>query len=218
MLRLRRTAVLYRGNAARKHHRKIVLGDKKRYMDIKTVKNAVEAVLFAVGEPVAASRIAEAVEAELESVISAIDEIRGEYDARLSGICLLQMEDRYQLATRPMYAEFVQKALDTRRNSPLSQAAMETLSIIAYNQPVSRSFIEQVRGVDSSSSVANLVSKGLIAEAGRLDLPGRPISFRTTDVFLRSFGMRSLSELPPTQDDSIEYMQQMEIEEDALRS
>lgn len=187
-------------------------------MDVKTVKNAVEAVLFAMGEPVSADKIAEAVDADVKSVVAALGEIKEEYDARLSGICLLQMEDRYQFATRPMYAEFVQKALDTRRNTPLSQAALETLAIIAYNQPVSRSFIEQVRGVDSSSSVANLVSKGLIMEAGRLDLPGRPVSFRTTDAFLRSFGMASLSELPPTQDDSIEYMQQTEIEleEDAV--
>ncbi len=180
-------------------------------MDKKTLKNAVEAVLFAMGEPVSAERISEALEEGLDAILAALEEIREEQDGRLSGICLLQLEDRYQFATRPMYAEFVQRALDTRRNTPLSQAAMETLAIIAYNQPVSRSFIEQVRGVDSSSSVSNLVSKGLIAEAGRLDLPGRPVSFKTTDVFLRSFGMNSLLDLPPTQEEQLEYMQQTEI-------
>ena len=87
--------------------------------------------------------------------------------------------------------------LENRRAAPLSQAAMETLTVIAYNQPVSRAFIEQVRGVDSSSSVASLLEKGLIEEAGRLDLPGRPVSFRTTDHFLRVFGLSSLDGLPP---------------------
>ena len=87
--------------------------------------------------------------------------------------------------------------LDTRRSVPLGPAAMETLTVIAYNQPVSRAFIEQVRGVDSSSSVSGLLEKGLIEEAGRLDLPGRPVAFRTTDVFLRCFGLSSLDDLPP---------------------
>ena len=167
-------------------------------MDEKNTVNAVEAVLFAMGEPVCADRIAEAVDEETETVLEAIDELIERYDERLSGICVLRFEDRFQLASRPMYAECVIRAADTRRNLPLSQAAMETLAVVAYNQPVSRAFIERVRGVDSSSSVANLVSKGLIAEAGRLDLPGRPLSFKTTDVFLRSFGLSNLSELPPT--------------------
>ena len=92
---------------------------------------------------------------------------------------------------------WVRRVLDTRKAVPLGPAAMETLTVIAYNQPVSRAFIEQVRGVDSSSSVASLLDKGLIEEAGRLDLPGRPVSFRTTDVFLRTFGLSSLAELPP---------------------
>ena len=96
--------------------------------------------------------------------------------------------------------------MDTRRNTPLSPAALEVLAIIAYNQPVSRSFIEQVRGVDSSSTVQTLVQKGLIEEAGRLDLPGRPVSFRTTDVFLRTFGIASLAELPPLHGDDYAEM------------
>ena len=173
-------------------------------MDEKTIKNAVEAVLFAAGEPISAIKIAEALDEGVDSVLAAVEGLSEDYDSRLSGICMLRIEDRYQLAARPAYEEFVISALNTRRNVPLSQAAMETLAVIAYNQPVSRSFIEQVRGVDSSSSVSNLLSKGLIAEAGRLDLPGRPISFRTTDAFLRSFGMRSLSDLPPVQEERSE--------------
>lgn len=107
-----------------------------------------------------------------------------------------RFEDSVQLCTRLGFEKQILKALDTRRNSTLSQAALEVLAIIAYNQPVSRSFIEQIRGVDSSSIVSSLLEKALIEDAGRLDLPGKPIGFRTTDVFLRCFGLSSLSELP----------------------
>ncbi len=165
-------------------------------MNTKLYRGAVEAVLFAVAEPITADRIAMAVGVDRALVLSLLDDIRSGLDESESGMCLLCYEDRYQLATRPVYSDFVTKALDTRRNAPLSQAALEVLALIAYNQPVSRSFIDGVRGVDSSSPVQSLLSKNLIAEAGRLDLPGRPISFKTTDVFLRCFGLRSLSELP----------------------
>ena len=110
---------------------------------------------------------------------------------------LLQLGGHWQLATKNEYGPWVRRALETRRAAPLSNAALETLTVIAYNQPVSRAFIEQVRGVDSSSSVSGLLEKGLIEEAGRLDLPGRPVSFRTTDHFLRVFGLSSLDDLPP---------------------
>ena len=114
-----------------------------------------------------------------------------------SGLCLLHLNTHWQLATKADFAECVRRVMDTRRSAPLGPAAMETLTVIAYNQPVSRAFIEQVRGVDSSSSVSSLLEKGLIEEAGRLDLPGRPVAFRTTDVFLRCFGLSSLDDLPP---------------------
>ena len=125
----------------------------------------------------------------------------GERPAR--GLQLLHLEDKWQLATKNTWAEPVKKILDTRRNTPLSQAALEVLAIIAYNQPVSRGFVEQVRGVDSSSTVAKLLEKGLIEEAGRLDLPGHPVSFATTDTFLRTFGLESLAQLPPLHDDEL---------------
>ncbi|MCL1830159.1 MAG: SMC-Scp complex subunit ScpB [Oscillospiraceae bacterium] len=182
-------------------------------MNDQQIKNIVEAVLFAMGEPISCEKIAESLEEQPELVEAAMLELMSDYDQRLAGICILQMENRYQLATRPTYVEFVRKALNTRRNTPLSTAAMETLAIIAYNQPVTRSFIEQVRGVDSSSSVSGLLDKGLVAEAGRLNLPGRPISFRTTDVFLRSFGMNSLEELPPARDQA-EQLSDMMVQED----
>lgn len=174
-------------------------------MEIKVLKATVEAILFAVGEPISVEKIAEAAGVEREAVRSVLKELASRYDNAESGICLLSFDDRYQLATRPAFSAPVTKALDNRRNTQLSNASLEVLAIIAYNQPVSRSFIEQVRGVDSSSSVSNLLNKGLIAESGRLDLPGRPVAFRTTDVFLRCFGLSSLSELPPIHSDELGY-------------
>lgn len=173
-------------------------------MDLKHYKGAVEAVLFAYGEPVSACRIANAIGIEEAVVIRLLNSLRDELEQDEHGLTLLQLEDRYQLSTKPKFGDYIKTAIDTRRNVPLSPAALEVLAIIAYNQPVSRSFIEQVRGVDSSSTVQTLVQKGLVEEAGRLDLPGKPISFKTTDVFLRTFGLSSLADLPPLHDESEE--------------
>lgn len=170
-------------------------------MDQKTCKSAVEALLFASGDPVTPEKLAEAIGAELPMVEKQLLLLRDEYDMQDRGVCLLRLEDRWQLASRPEYGNMVKKLMDNRRNVPLSPAALEVLAIIAYNQPVSRGFIEQVRGVDSSSTVSKMLDKGLIEEAGRLNLPGHPISFRTTDVFLRTFGLQSLEDLPPLHED-----------------
>ena len=129
-----------------------------------------------------------------------LQRLQQRYDEQESGLALLYFApDRWQMTTRPYYGELVKRILDTRRNAPLSPAALEVLAVIAYNQPVTRSFIEQVRGVDSSSVVASLEEKGLIEEAGRMELPGRPVAFRTTAAFLRCFGLSDLSELPELQ-------------------
>ncbi len=173
-------------------------------MELRQLKASVEAVLFASGDPVSAAHLAEVLETPEEDVLRALTLIADDCADEQRGIALLQMEDKWQLATKNELAGVVRRALDTRRNTPLSPAALEVLAIIAYNQPVSRSFIEQVRGVDSSSTVQTLLQKGLVEEAGRLDLPGRPISFRTTDVFLRTFGISSLAQLPPLHGD--DYM------------
>lgn len=186
-------------------------------MDLKECKGAIEAMLFAHAEPVSAARLAEALEIEPSTVERVLLALRDDYAAPDRGLCLLQLEDAWQLATKNQFAEPVKKILDTRRNTPLSQAALEVLAIIAYNQPVSRGFVEQVRGVDSSSTVAKLLEKGLIEEAGRLDLPGRPVSFRTTDVFLRTFGLESLAQLPPLHGDELpleQYAETGELPED----
>ena len=161
------------------------------------VLTAVEAMLFASGDPIGADKLAQAVQLPQLSVEAALEALRERYAREDSGLCLLHLNTRWQLATKTEWADCIRRLLDSRRAVPLGPAAMETLTVIAYNQPVSRAFIEQVRGVDSSSSVSGLLEKGLIEEAGRLDLPGRPVSFRTTDTFLRVFGLSSLADLPP---------------------
>lgn len=156
-----------------------------------------EAVLFASGEPVSRSRLAQALEITEAEVEKVCQTLQKEYEARKSGIMLVVLEDKYQLCSRPDYFAAVKKALDLRRNTPLSQAAFEVLAIIAYNQPVTKAFIEQVRGVDCSGVVASLCEKGLVTEKGRLELPGRPLVYGTTDDFLRCFSVTSLGDLPP---------------------
>ncbi len=166
-------------------------------MNIQWAKEALEAMLFAVGEPVSATQLAQAMELEPAEVSGLLADIKQEYEDAHHGFFLMQLADRWQFVTKNEYAEPVRNLLDTRRNMPLSNAALEVLAIVAYNQPVSRAFIDQVRGVDSASSVQTLVSRGLIEEAGRLDLPGHPVSFVTTDHFLRCFDMTGLDQLPP---------------------
>lgn len=166
---------------------------------------ALEAMLFANGEPVETERLADALRLSIPDTEELLRGLQRRYDEQESGFAILQFEpDRWQMTTRPYYGEVVKRILDTRRNAPLSPAALEVLAVIAYNQPVSRSFIEQVRGVDSSSTVTKLLEKGLIEEAGRLDLPGRPVAFQTTDTFLRVFGLGSLQDLPPLHDEVAE--------------
>lgn len=158
---------------------------------------ACEAVVFASGEPIHIDRISEALDlgkADVEKLLSALQD---RYDGQESGIQLVKLDDCWQFCTRAAVAEYVKKAFEIKRNAPLSQAALEVLAVIAYNQPVTRAFVEQVRGVDCSGVVGTLCEKGLIEEKGRLELPGRPLLYGTTPVFLRSFGLSSLAELPP---------------------
>lgn len=155
-----------------------------------------EAMLFASGEPADVARLAEAACLPETVVLDGLKALEKRLDDEKSGIRLLCLDGRYQLATRPAYASAVGALMQNRKSAPLTQAALEVLAILAYHQPVSRGYIEQVRGTDSSSTVASLVAKGLIEEAGRLDLPGRPIVFRTTDAFLRCFNLASLEDLP----------------------
>lgn len=159
---------------------------------------ALEAVLFACGGPVESERLRELLGLTAEELTQATDKLREALDAGERGIQLIRVETAYQLCTKPFVADTVKKALELRKSPPLSKAALEVLAIVAYNQPVTRSFIEMVRGVDSSSIVSSLCDKGLIAERGVLDAPGRPTLFGTTEAFLRCFGLDSLQDLPET--------------------
>ena len=166
-------------------------------MEIKQYQAAMEAVLFASGEPVASGRLAEVLELDEETAVRLAEDLMQDINTRGGGLRMLRLDDRYQLCTNADYAGYVRKALEIRRNTPLSQAAMEVLAIVAYNQPVTRAFIEQVRGVDCGAVVQGLVQKSLIEEKGRIELPGRPLLYGTTADFLRSFGLNSLEGLPP---------------------
>ena len=161
------------------------------------LKSAVEAVLFAAGDPVPIGRISLAFAVEQEEIRKAAEELAEDYEQNNRGLRLLQMEDRLQICSAPAYASLITKTLEQRRPPMLSAAALETLAVVAYYQPVTRAVIEKMRGVDSSYTVSALQEKGLIAPGGRLDAPGRPTLFLTTDLFLRVMGISSLSQLPP---------------------
>ena len=166
-------------------------------MEIKQYQAAIEAILFASGEPVPVSRLALALELDEDTTRRIAEDWAQDVNTREGGMTALRLDDQYQLCSRKAYAGYVRKAMDIRRNTPLSQAAMEVLAIIAYNQPVTRPFVEQVRGVDCSAVIQGLQQKGLIEEKGRMDLPGRPLLYGTTANFLRCFGIASLEQLPP---------------------
>ena len=179
---------------------------------------AIEAIMFAYGEPITIEKLSEASGIEEETVVKLVDTLERQYNVRESGLKILRINGAFQIAARSEFADSIKRALETRKQQPLSQAAMETLAIVAYNQPVTNGFVEQVRGIDSSSVVRSLVERGLLEEAGRLDLPGRPIAYRTTDNFLRCFGLGSLEELPPLPDREgqldFDELEQMEREKE----
>ncbi|MBQ2669093.1 MAG: SMC-Scp complex subunit ScpB [Clostridia bacterium] len=156
-----------------------------------------EAILFACGDPIGADKLAQALDLSEDAVLEALETLQKKFNTAHSGIHLLRMNTSFQFVTNPDYITPVRAALDLRRNAPLSQAAMEVLAVIAYNEPVTKAFVEQVRGVDCSGVIGSLVQKGLIEERGRLELPGRPLLYGTTEAFLRTLNISALSELPP---------------------
>lgn len=162
--------------------------------------SALEAILFASGESIPAARLSLVLGRDLDEILTAARELAEEYEHAGRGIRLLQLDDRLQLCSAPEYAPYIAKTLEQRKPPQLSQSALETLAIVAYFQPVTRAYIDQVRGVDSSYTVSTLLERGLIAVCGRLDVPGRPSLLKTTDVFLRTMGVSSLEELPKLPD------------------
>lgn len=174
----------------------MILTDDNTY----SLKNAAEAIIFASGEPVERARLIDALGCSPEKLDAALKDLQKEYDERGSAVELLLLGSKAQFATRPQYAEAVRTVLDMKRNQPLSSAAFEVLAVVAYNQPVTRAFIEQVRGVDCGGVINTLCQRNLIEECGRLDLPGRPLIYCTTTDFLKCFCMSTLAELPEIPD------------------
>ena len=166
-------------------------------MTMSELTSAFEAVLFSGGEPQSIDRFSQVFDITPEKVVKVMDALEKRLNEQKSGLELLRLDNTYQLATKAEYADYIKKMFDIRRRTPLSPAALEVLAVVAYNQPVTKSFIEQVRGVDCSGIVTTLVEKGLIEERGRLELPGKPLLYGTTKNFLRCFGINDLSELPP---------------------
>lgn len=157
---------------------------------------ALEAVLFACGSPVGVDKLCDIFTSSRDEILDAVGVLEDRYANAESGISLIRVEDAVQLCTKSEHSQYIKQALELRKLPPLSRASLEVLAIIAYNQPVTRSFIEQVRGIDSSAIVASLSDKGLIKEKGFLDAPGKPSLFGTTDQFLRCFGIASIDDLP----------------------
>ena len=163
---------------------------------MKEIESAVEGILFASGEPVHIDRICMALEMDRPTVELVLQRLSDHYSFERRGVRLLRMEESYQLCSAPDYAEVIRKAFEIRKSAKLSQPALEVLTIIAYYQPTTRSYVDQIRGVDSSYTVGLLLDRHLIEECGRLQVPGRPHLYRTTKAFLRAFHINSLDELP----------------------
>ena len=161
------------------------------------LKTALEAVLFAAGESVPVGRLSLVFAVEQEEIMQAAKELSDEYDREGRGIRLLRMDNKLQLCSAPEYAQLIIKTLEQRKPPMLSQSALETLAIVAYYQPVTRAVIEKMRGVDSSYTVSTLQDRGLIETCGKLEAPGRPTLYATTDAFLRVMGIETLQQLPP---------------------
>ncbi|MBQ9112824.1 MAG: SMC-Scp complex subunit ScpB [Clostridia bacterium] len=168
---------------------------------LKNIEGAIEAILYAAGYPVKYTKIAEVLGLDLRNTKTLIEHMAKDLNSEKSkrGINLLTFEDTCQFCTKEQYAPYIREALGIRRGGNLSASSMEVLAIVAYNQPLTRTFVDQVRGVDSAYAMNSLIDKGLIEACGRLDAPGRPMLYVTTEKFLRVFGISSLSELPATE-------------------
>jgi len=160
------------------------------------IPHAIEGILFAAGEPVKAAKLAAVLETDLKTVKQAAEELKMSYDTELRGFQIIEIDDGYQICSRPEYYAYIQEILGEQRRQALSNAAMEALAIIAYKQPITRGQVEYIRGVNSDGAVNRLVERGLIEECGRLDAPGRPILYETTQTFLRCFGLKTPKDLP----------------------
>ena len=182
-------------------------------MELNELQSALESVLFASGEPVPVERLCLGLEVDRPTLDAVAQELMDKYKYERRGIRIVRMDTSYQMCSAPEYAPYVRKTLESRKPPKLSQPALEVLAVIAYYQPVTRAYVDQVRGVDSSYTVSLLLERDLIEEAGRLAVPGRPTLFRTTKNFLRTFELNSLAELPELPDSPQEGTQlKLELE------
>lgn len=182
-------------------------------MEQNDLQRALMAVLFAAGEPVSVQRLSESLEADPDEIRREAKQLMDTLAYNRSGIRIVLLEDAYQMCSSAEQAHYVTKTLETRKPPKLSQSQLETLTIIAYYQPATKAYVEQIRGVDSAYSVSALLSKKLIREDGRLNVPGRPILYRTTPDFLRVFGLQSLDELPEI--DKTELLSRQQLKREA---
>lgn len=182
-------------------------------MEIKAMEAAVEALLFAMGEAIPAGDIAHVLEISIEDVRKLIRNMMIRYDAEDRGVQIIELEDSFQMCTKPSMYDYLIKMTHRPKKNILTDVALETLSIIAYKQPVTRAEIEKIRGVNSDKAINRLIEYNLVCETGRLDAPGRPILFGTTEEFLRTFGVRSPEELPILNPEKIEEFK-LEAEEE----
>mgnify|MGYP002519705712 CR=1 FL=1 len=184
-------------------------------MELEELQRAIEAILFAAGERVEVSRLAAVLETDEADIISAADALANQWAFERRGIRIIKLEKGYQMVSSGEMADDIAKTLETRKPPRLSSSQLETLTIVAYYQPATKAMVEQIRGVDSSYSVSALLNKKLIEESGRLNVPGRPILYRTTPAFLRTFGISSLEELPEIERVNFGDPDQEEIKEES---
>ena len=181
-------------------------------MEQTELQRTLMAVLFAAGEPVSIARLAQSLEVDADELEREAKTLMDSLSYNRSGIRIVRLEDAYQMCSASEQAAFVTKTLETRKPPKLSQSQLETLTIVAYYQPTTKAYIEQIRGVDSAYSVSALLTKKLIYEDGRLNVPGRPILYRTTPDFLRVFGLSSLDELPEVELTDLRSRQQLQLD------
>lgn len=165
-------------------------------MDISTIENIIESLIFSYGDALSLDKICEILELDKKTVKNLIKNFMDNYNRANKGIIIREINDKYQMCSNPQYFDYVSKLYQIRQKQALSQAAYEVLSIIAYNQPITKAKIEQIRGVNSDSAVTRLLERNLVKEAGKLEAPGRPRLYETTDEFLKCFGFKSIRDLP----------------------
>ena len=192
-------------------------------MEQEQLQRAIEAILFAAGEPIEIGRLSEVLSVDPDEVEKATDALANDLSYNRRGIRILKLEKRYQMVSSGEMADYITAALETRKPPKLSSSQLEALTIIAYYQPATKAMVEQIRGVDSSYSIGALLNKKLIEDAGRLNVPGRPILYRTTPAFLRTFGLSSLEDMPEIEkvslgepimpDDGQQMIEEMSAEE-----